>query len=319
MDAAQTINIDDTILAAMDVHHFIERPEDITKIEKETANSLLDDVIELLETKKEPLSLRIGDVQRIYFAGDLHGDFAVLKSVVKRFLESEDSTLVFLGDIVDRAPRDNPFGSVHSLLLALFLKLRFPKRVFILMGNHEGNHVIPCYPDELRNETAGRFGDAQLHELFERVFRLLPLMGTTGNGIFFSHAGIPKMTDWENRSRTDEELAAQVTWAEPLGHGLNRGFGTRMDFSNANLRDFLDSVGARVFVRGHGPMALGTILFRNRCLTLFTSRRYQNYGNGGVLLGSVDMNKRINRADEIDIEQLKDGKWLEYRPAILED
>jgi Icc-related predicted phosphoesterase len=303
----------------MDVHQFIERPDDITKIEKETAVDFLNDVVELLETRKEPMFMRIGDVQKLYFAGDLHGDFTVLKLVVKRFLESEDSALVFLGDIVDRAPRDNPFGSVHSLLLTLFMKLRFPERVFILMGNHEGNHVIPCYPDELRNETVGRFGDARVHESFEKAFRSLPLMGTTGNGIFFSHAGIPKMNDWTNRSRMDEELVAQITWAEPLGHGLNRGFGTQMDFNNANLRDFLDSIGAKVFVRGHGPIALGTVLFKNRCLTLFTSRRYENYGNGGVLLGSVDMDRKINRADEIDVEQLKQGKWLEYRPAILED
>jgi hypothetical protein len=303
----------------MDINQFIDRPSDITKIEKETAIEFLGDVIELLENRKESMFIRIGDFQRLYFVGDLHGDFTILKAVVRRFLESEDSTLVFLGDIVDRAPQDNPFGSVHSLLLALFLKLRFPDRVFVLMGNHEGNHVIPCYPDELRDETRGRFGDARLHDSFEKVFRLLPLMGTTGNGIFFSHAGIPKMSDWKNRSGTDEELSAQITWAEPLGHGLNRGFGTQMDFNNAQLRDFIDSIGARVFVRGHGPIALGTVLFKNRCLTLFTSRRYQNYGNGGVLLGSVDGSRKINRADEIEVEQLKDGKWLAYHPAVLED
>jgi serine/threonine-protein phosphatase 2A catalytic subunit len=171
----------------------------------------------------------------------------------------------------------------------------------------------------LHDETEKRFGDSLLHESFEKVFRLLPLMGTTDNGIFFSHAGIPKMKDWKQRSRTDEEMIAQITWAEPLGHGLNRGFGTRMDFSGQELRDFLDSNGARVFVRGHGPIALGTVLFKNRCLTLFTSRRYQNYGNGGVLLGSIDLTSKINRADEIRIEQLVDGRWHQYRPAVHED
>jgi hypothetical protein len=85
--AAQTINIDEMILAMMNVDQFINRPDDITKIEKGTAIDFLGELIKLLEARKEPQFMRIEDVQRLFFVGDLHGDFTVMKAVVRRFLE----------------------------------------------------------------------------------------------------------------------------------------------------------------------------------------------------------------------------------------
>lgn len=296
----------------------LSKPEKLYTIPESDAKDIVHRAIKMLEKRNEPVLLRINNSQKVFFVGDIHGDFIVMQSVVKRFLESKNSTILFLGDLVDRAPQDCQFGSVHSMLLALTLKLKFPDKVFILMGNHEGNHLIPCYPYELHFETEARFGGTSIHELFVEFFKMLPLMAQTSNGIFCAHAGIPRMKDWMQRGRNDADMAAYITWGDPLGYGIDRGFGDKLNFSSEELKDFLDSVGANVFVRGHDYTTLGTSIFNNKSVTIFTSRRYQDYGNRGVLLASALLNKEVKNTKDFVIEQFINGKWVDYEIAEID-
>jgi len=297
---------------------FLHEPDKLPNISKTEAKEILHRAKDMFRTQNEAKLVQIRNAERVYFAGDIHGDFVVMQSVVKRFLESPNSHIVFLGDIVDRAPPDCPFGSVHSMLLALVLKLQFPKRVLLLRGNHEGDFLIRCPPYDLDAEVEGRFGDLSVHEDFIEVFKLLPIMAQTSNGIFCTHGGIPKMNDWKERDRYDFELNAHVTWGDSLDYGIERGFGRKFNFNREELVEFLESVGASALLRGHDYNTLGSSFYNNKGLTVFTSRKYQKYGNGGVLMASARSNKKIKDARDITVEQLIDDKWIGYVLKELE-
>ncbi|MES2096930.1 MAG: metallophosphoesterase family protein [Pseudomonadota bacterium] len=74
--------------------------------------------------------------QRVYAIGDIHGRLDLLDDLLAQVLEDDrargaaDTTLVFLGDLVDRGP--DSAGVVERLLL-----FRDQAAVRFLMGNHE--------------------------------------------------------------------------------------------------------------------------------------------------------------------------------------
>jgi hypothetical protein len=168
---------------------------------------------------------------------------------------------------------------------------------------------------ELRLETELRFGDASVNDMFESAFKMLPLMAKTSNGIFCAHGGIPKMKDWAERSREDYDLSLHVTWGDAKGYGIQRGFGDNVNFSREELFDFLGDVGANLFIRGHDYSILGSSIFKGKCLTIMTSRRYRNYCNTGVLLASASMDREVRTAGDLTLQRLIGDKWSSYEIA----
>ena len=65
--------------------------------------------------------------------GDIHGQFLDLLKILSLIppMESSDMNILFLGDYVDRGPQG---FEVFGLIMAL--KLKFPKRIVMLRGNH---------------------------------------------------------------------------------------------------------------------------------------------------------------------------------------
>ncbi|HHH77961.1 MAG TPA: hypothetical protein ENL18_01950, partial [Thermoplasmatales archaeon] len=80
----------------------------------------LDEVKKIME--KEPALVEVSG--RVMFAGDTHGDLTITKAITKRFFEKEFDCLIFLGDYIDRAPRDIG-SSVPNMDYLLFLKKDF--------------------------------------------------------------------------------------------------------------------------------------------------------------------------------------------------
>ncbi|MCK5547671.1 MAG: hypothetical protein KAI64_01560, partial [Thermoplasmata archaeon] len=124
--------------------------------------------------------------------------------------------------------------------------------------------------------------------------------------------------DWKKRDRTDVELFSHVTWGDPADHAIDRGLGDRFDFNGKKLAEFLRSIGASAFLRGHGYKTVGTSFYGNRCLTIHTSRPYRECGNGGILMASAPLEKRIRSVKDIVVEQLVDDQWTDYEVAELD-
>lgn len=72
--------------------------------------------------------------------GDIHGQFFDLLNIFERFGSAETEQYLFLGDYVDRGR-----FCVEVMTLMLLLKLRFPKQIHLLRGNHESRTMTTYY------------------------------------------------------------------------------------------------------------------------------------------------------------------------------
>ena len=75
---------------------------------------------------------------KVTVIGDVHGQFYDLYGIINKVHKPEklNEHLVFLGDYVDRGA----YGP-EIVLLLLTLKLRYPKNIHLLRGNHESREM----------------------------------------------------------------------------------------------------------------------------------------------------------------------------------
>ncbi len=165
------------------------------------------------------------DSTKFVVVGDLHGCYGNLRSIlwqsdiVTDLLAKKDSYLIFLGDYIDRGAAEFP----GVIPLALELALNFPDRVVLLQGNHElfarradGTILPTCRPsdtfDYWRGEVYGTNDilGGDFWDMLVKLFDAMPLLAISGNGLAFSHAGLP----------SEEALAAATSWRDLGGANL---------------------------------------------------------------------------------------------------
>jgi hypothetical protein len=154
----------------------------------------------------------------INIVGDLHGCFKSLDIIfTKSGLPSPSNPYVFLGDYVDRGK-----NSVELVMILCMYKLKFPKYVHLLMGNHESTNLL-----QLRYGTFEQLqkysNPTELLEAFQCLFLLFPIAGTlfpvyltesnsvlkkniSSGGIFLVHGGLPITYDF----RTLNEFSLNI-------------------------------------------------------------------------------------------------------------
>lgn len=294
------IDVDDVI------DNVIYNPDNVASLDEREIEECLERVIPIVEKEKAMVELD-GNAA---FVGDTHGDFETTKSIVKRFFD--DSNLVFLGDYIDREPAR--WGSIYNITYLLSLKCRYPEKIFLLKGNHECNYDIPCVPYEFEGEIIQRFGSLRLHKKYVEVFSSMPLMVLTKN-IFAAHGGILKGANLERLIKLEKnDLIAirSIVWSDPTISPTFRGIGD--PFNEVELTKFLDEINARVFIRGHDYSTLGISIYGDRCLTIFSSRRYKEMGNKGILVARAE--KEISHAKDLILEDFSTGKWINYEAAM---
>lgn len=229
---------------------------------------------------------------RAVFVGDTHGDFEASQAVIERYLDSE-TTIVFLGDYVDRGPQ-----SLENILYLLELKLQNPNNIFLLQGNHEGWKYTEFSPADFWEEL----GEERRRD-FAETLALLPFVVSTPNGVLAAHAGLPDVQTLGEINQIEFGSAQwrAITWGdwqEISGYYLG-DWGSRPQYGEAYFRDVMRRLEKKILIRGHQPHA-PRYLFGKRCLTLFTSSAYPVPRTVAIL----DLAQPIEKADQLSLEMI---------------
>ncbi|EQD56697.1 metallophosphoesterase [mine drainage metagenome] len=281
-------------------------PAEVLSLTASEVDQLLDRLEKTVPTRPTLLDLSSFRADEAIVFGDTHGDWRTTERIVDRYQEpTRRRLLIGLGDYVDRTPTDCGAGSVANALYLLQWTARDPERIALIQGNHETVRTIQVRPESLSAEVRDLWGPDPLR--YERLIELLgrgPLAAFHPSGPYLAHAGFPTRldpADWKAAfDRRDERLVAQLAWSECAASRIRRGGAA--PFSEAQLTAFLEIAGLSFMLRGHDPDLTGRSVFRDRCLTLHSTRVYEHYG--GVIVGRLALNCRMRDSSPVSIEHL---------------
>ena len=157
--------------------------------------------------------------KKTVFVGDTHGDLEATKQVMNKYLNAHQ--IVFLGDYVDRGDK-----SKKNIDYLLKMKQKYPDKIHLLQGNHEGY--------KYRKSSPASFWDSlerKEKEKYKDKLAKLPLVFSMGN-IIALHGALPDIDDLsevENIEPKDENWYS-VIWgdfrpaeAEKIGSDMMTG------------------------------------------------------------------------------------------------
>ena len=227
----------------------------------------------------EPNLLRLSSP--IYIFGDIHGQYCDLIRFLDIIGLPPKSKFLFLGDYVDRG--DN---SIEVISLLFSLKIKYPKQVFLLRGNHECSQVNDAYG--FKDECIERYKDRGIHIWNEinNTLRMLPVSALIDNKIFCTHGGIsPHLENLEQINKInrnvevpDRGILCDLTWADPKrqrNKWADSDRGISYTFNEKALDDFIKKMKIELVVRAHQVVDDGFQFFHNqKMVTVFSAPNY---------------------------------------------
>lgn len=178
----------------------------------EDAKSMLNLAAEVLGKEDNTIQLRTP----ITVCGDIHGQFYDLLELFSVGGRPPEQNFIFLGDYVDRG-----FYSTETLFLLLGLKIRYPRKIYLLRGNHESQQVTEDYG--FYDEVTRKYNDPIIYNKCLEVFCNLPIAAVIDDKIFCVHGGLsPSLStidDLKNIDRKKEPpqdgLFSDILWSDP--------------------------------------------------------------------------------------------------------
>ncbi|KAI1719693.1 calcineurin-like phosphoesterase domain-containing protein [Ditylenchus destructor] len=212
----------------------------------------------------------------------------------KRFL--------FLGDYVDRGP-----NSLETISLLLALKLRFPRRVYLLRGNHEARatNILYGFMEECKNRYGKEEGQKIWTE-FQHVFNVMPIAAVVGERIYCAHGGISQdLFSWKQFNRImrpcdvpDISIITDILWSDPcitVPYFADSPRNVSQVFGEKAVEEFCERMGIDIIVRGHQVNDKGyEIFFNGKVVTVFSAPNYTGMKNmASVFYVPVSLQCRI--------------------------
>ena len=260
------------------------KEKDCELIIKESYNLLLNDPV-LIELKA-PLCI----------CGDIHGQFYDLLRIFEILNYPPNTNYLFLGDYVDRGKQ-----SLETILLLLILKIKYPKKIYLLRGNHESEVVNRQYGffDECKRRTS-----IKIFKLFTNLFNVLPITALIEGRILCMHGGLAyglkKVEELKIIRRPtdipDEGILCDLVWSDPSEElpdcwGTNER-GISYTFSKDVVREFCENNDLDLICRAHQVVEEGYEFFSDmRLVTIFSAPNYMGEfdNNGGILSINEDL------------------------------
>jgi serine/threonine-protein phosphatase 2A catalytic subunit len=266
------------------------------------------DVRRLCEKCKEVLELEpnVTPVSApVTVVGDVHGQFHDLQELFKIAGMAPNTNFLFLGDYVDRG-----YYSVETVQAVLALKLRYPRRVAIIRGNHESRQITQVYG--FYDECLRKYGSPNVWKTITDLFDFLPLSAIVENKIFCPHAGLSpalETLDSINQLARFDEVPHEgpmcdLLWSDPderNGWGISpRGAG--YTFGQDVSEQFIHANGLNFIARAHQLVSDGYLWAHDAAVvTVFSAPNYC-YRCG-------------NLAAICEIDENMEHKFLQYEHA----
>eukprot|EP00820_Chromera_velia_P016769 Cvel_26242.t1-p1 / transcript=Cvel_26242.t1 / gene=Cvel_26242 / organism=Chromera_velia_CCMP2878 / gene_product=Serine/threonine-protein phosphatase BSL1, putative / transcript_product=Serine/threonine-protein phosphatase BSL1, putative / location=Cvel_scaffold3095:295-15614(-) / protein_length=1417 / sequence_SO=supercontig / SO=protein_coding / is_pseudo=false len=247
---------------------------------------------------------------RVY--GDVHGQLPDLLALFETFSWPDkrrgdilSMNYVFLGDFVDRGT-----FSLEVVALMFSLKLLYPRKVFLLRGNHEDRAMNANYG--FKAECQSKLGANEGESVWQRVndvFEFLPLAALVEDSVLCVHGGIgssvqsladlqgiPKpisvISEIKEDTTMQQRIVLDCLWSDPTEndsvtgtHPSPRGQNT-CRFGPDRVGAFCEKNNLQLIIRAHECVASGFEYFAGgKLLTVFSATNYCNqYGNDGAMV-----------------------------------
>jgi len=236
---------------------------------------------------KETLLLELA--APINIVGDIHGQFSDLLRLFENGGMLPESKYLFLGDYVDRGSK-----SIETISLLLAYKVKYPKSIYLLRGNHESASINRIYG--FYDECKRRF-NTKLWKTYIDCFNCLPIAAIVDERIFCVHGGLsPTVNPMEELKRIErpmdvpeEGLVCDLLWSDPsrdVDGWAGNDRGVSFTFGADVLSDFLDKYDLDLVCRAHQVVEDGYEFFANRQLvTIFSAPNYcGEFDNAGAIM-----------------------------------
>jgi len=237
--------------------------------------------------------IEIKKAKKIIFVGDTHGDLEASQKVITNYLK-EGNIIVFLGDYVDRGSY-----SKENIDFLLEIKVKNPKQIYLLQGNHEGHRILKFSPAEFWESLP-----EEDYKKYTSIVEKFPLAVVTDD-IIALHGVLPDVKSLTeiNKIKLGSEEWRQITWgdfSDESGEYLGADpFTGRPQFGQDYFFKTMDRFGKKVLIRSHQPTS-SLFMFDNRCLTIFTSSAYTCERTIAI----ADLKKEIKTVKDLEIKRI---------------
>ncbi|KAK6740118.1 hypothetical protein RB195_008534 [Necator americanus] len=231
--------------------------------------------------KNSPILLEVRCPVNI--CGDIHGQYGDLMRIFNACGLPFKHRYLFLGDYVDRGRH-----SLEVIMLLLALRIQFPKKVYLLRGNHELSNINRVYGfnAEIRQRYRNLSESKALYDHFNEVFAQMPLAAIVAGRILCMHGGLsPNLNSLDDIRKLQRPLrvvrglAQDLLWADPetgtKGFQQNKIRAVSHIFGEETVRDKCKQLNIDLVIRAHQVVEFGYAFFCGRSLiTVFSAARY---------------------------------------------
>jgi len=230
----------------------------------------------------------------IKICGDIHGQYYDLLRLFEFSGFPPEAKYLFLGDYVDRGKQ-----SLETICLLLAYKIKYPKHVYLLRGNHECASINRIYG--FYDECKRRYS-VKLWKTFTDCFNCLPVAAIVDEKIFCCHGGLSPDLQTMDQIRKisrptdvpDTGLLCDLLWSDPDKDVQSWGEndrGVSFTFGADIVEKFLHKHDLDLICRAHQVVEDGYEFFAKRQLvTVFSAPNYcGEFDNAGAMM-TVDEN-----------------------------